>query len=68
MNNLCFYTGQTPLSNYMCNNCSLFLETCIPIASKDGYALGAECDAYFCEGCQQICNITNYNNIEKGEV
>ena len=61
MNTNCYYAGQTPLSNHMCNNCSLFLETCIPIASKDGYALGAECDAFLCEGCQQICPITSYN-------
>ena len=61
MSTYCYYAGQTPLSNYMCNNCSLFLETCKPIASKEGYALGAECDAFLCEGCQQTCPITNYN-------
>lgn len=47
----CLYTGITPMNNYICNKCSLFLSACIPVASIDGLALGSECDIYLCEGC-----------------
>lgn len=52
MNSICKFIGRTPLNNRMCLCCPLFLETCTPIASDDGYALGSECDRYLCSGCK----------------
>lgn len=37
--------------NLMCARCPLYLNTCMPIAGRDGYALASECDRYLCEGC-----------------
>lgn len=48
----CIYVAQTPINNSMCNSCELFMETCKPIASLEGYALGGECDAFFCPTCE----------------
>jgi len=45
----CFYKGTTPLNNFLCNNCELFLSTCTPMAGHDGLALASECDIYLCE-------------------
>ncbi len=52
---MCKYSGRMPPYNSMCNNCPLYLETCVPIASFDGLALG-ECGNYLCEGCNENCN------------
>lgn len=46
----CAYKGRTPMDNLFCLRCSLFLETCIPIAGNDGFSNG-ECDVYLCESC-----------------
>lgn len=51
MGSTCRYVRQTPMNNRMCNSCSLFMNTCLPTADKDGYALGGECDSYLCNGC-----------------
>jgi len=45
----CFYVGRTPMANGICNECPSFLNICIPVADDFGFALGAECDLYFCE-------------------
>jgi hypothetical protein len=44
----------TDYENNMCSNCTLFLNTCQPIASGDGYALGSEADCYLCYGCTRF--------------
>jgi|GEM_PF-4275384 len=44
----------TDVDNDMCSNCTLFLNTCKPIASGDGYAFASECDCYLCEGCTRL--------------
>ena len=46
----CQFAGTINPFNTLCNNCSLYLETCVPIHTADGYCLG-ECDIYLCEGC-----------------
>ncbi len=50
---ICQFAGTTNLLNSLCTNCSLHLETCVPIHSPDGYALGSECDQFLCPGCQE---------------
>lgn len=55
MSGSCLYQNLTPMNNVHCLNCGLFLESCIPIADQFGYALGSECDQYFCESCTQEC-------------
>lgn len=50
---ICIYLDKTPLDNLVCNQCNLFLNTCIPVViSEDGYA-GGECDSFLCEGCSR---------------
>lgn len=58
----CVYAGRTPLDNAICSNCNLLLNTCIPVAGKDGIAFG-ECDIYLCEGCNMECAFRNWVNI-----
>ncbi|MHB8064567.1 MAG: hypothetical protein ACYDG2_18360 [Ruminiclostridium sp.] len=53
----CFYKGQTPMNLPMCLHCSLFLETCIPIADHDGFSNG-ECGNFLCPSCDQPHSIT----------
>ena len=54
---ICQFADATNPYNSMCNNCYLFLETCVPIHSADGYCLG-ECDIYLCEGCHiKVCSV-----------
>lgn len=48
--NTCHYNGRTPMDLPMCLNCPLFLETCMPIATGNGFSNG-ECDCYLCETC-----------------
>ena len=56
----CVYKGLMPMDNSVCNNCSLYLETCIPIvSSNDGYSPTSECDKYLCYGCSVITCIYN---------
>lgn len=50
MSKSCIYKGHTPMDLPMCLRCSLFLETCVPVADRDGYSNG-ECAAYLCESC-----------------
>jgi hypothetical protein len=52
----CYYKSRTPMDIALCNHCSLFLETCTPIAGYDGYSFG-ECEAYFCECCVHECSL-----------
>lgn len=56
MKDCCFYEGRnvTPEMGGFCNACALYLNTCLPFISG-GYLIGAECDAYFCEGCSVAC-------------
>lgn len=50
----CEYYQITPMDNTVCGNCTLFLETCLPIPDRYGYASTSECgDFYLCEGCTQ---------------
>lgn len=51
----CLFQNLTPMDNQHCMNCTLFLDVCIPIADRFGYALGSECDQYFCESCTLEC-------------
>lgn len=34
----------------ICNGCSLYLETCLPVV-ENGYLTGAECDYHYCDIC-----------------
>ena len=49
---ICFYQNKTPLDNNICNQCSLYLVTCMPTASDSGYSHG-ECDCFLCSGCNR---------------
>ena len=61
---MCKYVGRTPLDNSMCLNCELFLNTCSPVASDDGYAGGSECGCYLCEGCDEYdCMYKNQEEL-----
>ncbi len=64
----CLYAGTVPLDNQVCRRCTLFLNTCIPHASEQGYGLGAECDIYLCEGCleRENCRLW-FHMFSKGE-
>ena len=53
MKEICIYQGKTHLLNLLCNGCSLFLNTCSPVAYHSGYALNSEQDCYLCEGCEE---------------
>ena len=59
---VCRYKGSCPSFNYMCDECPLYLNTCTPIASSDGYSNG-ECDCYLCEGCTNRCEIGDLTEI-----
>lgn len=50
---VCILQGQSVMSEMSgnCHECSLYLNTCIPII-KNGYLTGAECDESYCEYCQ----------------
>lgn len=63
MDDICRFVGTTPL--FACSNCSLFLETCVYVASSEGFALGAECgDFYICIYCNDTnCKFKDYINI-----
>lgn len=50
----CVYKGRVPYEVSTCNSCSLFSDTCLPIAGADGYSFG-ECDCFLCEGCTVNC-------------
>lgn len=63
MRPVCQYSGMTPMSNTICRRCQLFLQTCIPIASDDGYAMGSECGIYLCEGCLRECRYAESVNL-----
>lgn len=60
---VCRYKGACPPYNSMCADCPLYLNTCIPIASKDGYAMGSECDCFLCEGCIERCEIGDLSEL-----
>ena len=60
----CRYKGHNPERNTMCDNCPLYLNTCVPVANSIGYALGSECDCYLCSGCIERCEIGDQQNFE----
>ncbi len=63
MTDICIYTGSVPYDLFMCNRCKLFLETCVPIGSPDGFAIGSECGSYLCESCIQECSYQECLNL-----
>ncbi|HYE11403.1 MAG TPA: hypothetical protein VEF53_14625 [Patescibacteria group bacterium] len=56
MSDICYYSGTVPMTNSMCNNCSLFLDVCRVVASPNGYDRGSELDCWLCTGCDRQCS------------
>lgn len=59
----CRYKGHNPQVNTMCDNCPLYLNTCVPVASADGYGLGSNCGMYLCSGCIERCEIGDLTEL-----
>ncbi len=67
MMSYCQYEGRavSPEIAGFCNACSLYLSTCAPIISN-GYLMGAECDAFYCENCPSAyeCGVGEWHGKE----
>jgi hypothetical protein len=58
----CIYRGHTPMDSVICTKCELFLEVCVPVVQRDGYAVG-ECELFLCESCPHDCLYKQFINL-----